>query len=122
MMKDEYVYEAKLKRVIDGDTLELIVDLGFGVLRVDKFRLLGVNTPEVYGVKKTSEEYARGKIASAVTEQWFEDNGEDVIIRSYDAQKAIKTGKYGRWLIVVYPLNSNPSLNDILVSEGYKSG
>jgi len=121
-MKDEYVYEAKLKRVIDGDTLELIVDLGFGVLRVDKFRLLGVNTPEVYGVKKTSEEYARGKIASAVTEQWFEDNGEDVIIRSYDAQKAIKTGKYGRWLIVVYPLNSNPSLNDILVSEGYKSG
>ncbi len=68
-------YWAQVERVIDGDTLQLKVDLGFNVSVIETFRLLGVDTPEKYGVKKTSDEYARGVAASQfVTEQIPDDN------------------------------------------------
>lgn len=118
MKKTEFIYEAQLDRVVDGDTVVLLVDLGFETYILKHFRLLGVDTPEVYGVKKGSEEYKRGKLASNFTEQWFEDNGNEVVIQSYDAQKKLKTGKYGRWIAMVYPRNSNPALNEALLFEG----
>jgi micrococcal nuclease len=44
-----YVYRAKVLRVIDGDTVEVMVDLGFHVFRQEKLRLFGINSPEIVG-------------------------------------------------------------------------
>ena len=42
-----YIYKAELIRVIDGDTVELIIDLGFDTSRHERFRLYGIDAPEV---------------------------------------------------------------------------
>lgn len=52
-----YQYSAIVRKVVDGDTLEINIDLGLSVwVHNEKIRLYGINTPEVYGVKKGSPE------------------------------------------------------------------
>ena len=111
-----YEYKAQMLRVVDGDTVDFLVDLGFTVHVKVRARLLDVDTPEVYGVKKGSQEYAAGMVASATTKQWFHDNCPDkqCVIRTQ------KTGKYDRWIATVYPPDTTaPSLNQHLVTKGY---
>lgn len=88
-----YQYALKRVRVVDGDTLEGDIDLGFGVmLSATKVRLSGINCPE-----KDTE---AGKLAKAFTEQWIDrilDSKVDVIV----LVKNHKKDKYGRVLGVV---------------------
>ena len=111
----DYRYRARCIRVVDGDTLDLEIDLGFSVFVRERIRLLGIDTPEVYGVKKESEEYQAGKLASnRVTELIM---GKDLIIETSKDAK----GKYGRYLALVYIDDGTiprPLLNDILVTDG----
>ena len=60
MQKNYYLYKATVTRVVDGDTVDLEIDLGMSVFAKQRIRLAGINTPETYGVKKDSEEYAAG--------------------------------------------------------------
>jgi micrococcal nuclease len=111
-----YEYKAQVLRVVDGDTVDFLVDLGFMVHVKVRARLVGVNTPEVYGVKKDSDEYAAGQVASQVTRLWFVNNCPDgtCVIRTQ------KTGKYGRWIAEVFPTKDlEPSLNQHLIEKGY---
>jgi len=91
-----YEYAATCERVVDGDTVDLAVDLGFRVTFRDRFRILGIDTPEVYAVAKDSEEYAAGKRAS----DWLREKieGKRVFIRTHKDSR----GKYGRWLAEVF--------------------
>jgi micrococcal nuclease len=127
MMKTLYQYEAEVIHVVDGDTLDVIVDLGFKIMTQLRLRLLFVDTPEIYGVKHGSEEYERGREASAFTHEWLTqytqagpigDQSWFVTIRT-----AKGTGKYGRWLAEVWPsgqaLEGGKSLNDALIAKGY---
>lgn len=50
-----YEYKAKLGRVVDRDTLDLIIDVGFKITTNQRIRLAHIDTPETYRVKKTSE-------------------------------------------------------------------
>ena len=50
--KPYYTYKAKLKRVIDGDTVDLVVDAGFYISVHQRFRLKGIDAPEIFGVLK----------------------------------------------------------------------
>lgn len=88
-----YQYALKRVRVVDGDTLEGDIDLGFGVmLSATKVRLSGINCPE-----KDTE---AGKLAKVFTEQWIDrilDSKVDVIV----LVKNHKKDKYGRVLGVV---------------------
>jgi len=52
MLEDTYTRKAVVKRIIDGDTIEVMVDCGFRRYSVEKIRLLGVDTPEVRGPSK----------------------------------------------------------------------
>lgn len=108
-------YEAKVLRVVDGDTLDLCVDLGFFVSVSVRARLSGVDTPETYGVRRDSEEYAAGVRATRFVEDWLE-NSERVKIRSHKA--GFRTGKYGRWIVQVYNENEE-CLNGLLVESGH---
>lgn len=114
-------YQATLVRVVDGDTVDLRIDLGFRTYIQIRARLLGVDTPEVYGVKHSSEEYAQGKLASAFTEKWFEKQGEVVRVVSHKG-----TGKYGWWLVEITPTEPEEgerylSLNQVLLEAGHAS-
>ena len=110
-----YQYNAKVLRVIDGDSYVLEIDLGFEVFKRTKARLYGVDTYETYGVKKESEEYAKGKAATEFVEKWFE--GKTLVITSHKAPTFLK-GKYGRWLVDIVDQDGNV-LSEALITEGH---
>lgn len=106
-------YQARVVNVVDGDTLDVQVDLGFYLTREVRLRLLDVDTHEVYGVEKESEEYRRGKQESAFVEEWVTDaSGKwPFLVRTE------KTGKYGRYLAVVERRDDGEILNNRLLDE-----
>jgi len=111
MTSPAYEYNATLRRIVDGDTLDLDVDLGFDFRAITRFRLLGVDTPEVVGVDK-----ALGLASRAFTQNWLAAQGGQVLIRSY---KAHQREKYGRWLVEAYPPGGGLSLNTELLVNGF---
>lgn len=95
----DYIYDAKVIRVIDGDTIELLVDLGFGLHFKMKARLYGIDTPETR--TKDLEEKKLGMRAKLKTRMWCFRTKDEVIISSHDGNK-LQQGKFGRWLVVVW--------------------
>lgn len=85
--------------VIDGDTADLTIDRGFYDQSKIRFRLKGVNTPEIYGVAKDSAQFAAGKLASAFASAWFIQHlGRHVVtVLSFKAG-SVSDGAFGRWL------------------------
>jgi len=114
-------YPARVLNVVDGDTLDLMVDLGFQSYTKIRVRLYGIDTPEVYGVKKDSDEYAAGVKASEFARTWVVQQEGLVHIRTHDG-KVIGSkaqGKYGRWIVEVFPADEGKqSLNEALVVRG----
>lgn len=110
-------YKATVTRVVDGDTLDLQIDLGFSVSIQIRARLAGVDTPETYGVKKDSAEYLAGKRATQYVEEWLRGGHTagpygPVTVRS----EKNRTGKYGRWIVTVHA--HEDCLNEALLREG----
>lgn len=99
----KYCYDAKVLKVIDGDTIDVLIDLGFSVFTKARLRLDGINTPE--SRTKDLEEKALGLKAKEFT-RLFLINGEcQIVVR--------KKGKFGRWLAEVFVNKS--SLNKSLI-------
>ena len=86
-----YTYKAKILRVIDGDTVEAVVDLGLTTYTKEHLRLYDIDCPELFRPSCAAEkEHAREAKA-------FVENlvlGKDVLIRTFKD----KTGKYGRYI------------------------
>lgn len=109
-----YKYNAKIDRVVDGDTFDIVVDLGFKITTHQRIRLQGINTPETYNVKRDSEEYKKGMEAKNFAIQRLESNNYDALIQTEKV-----TGKYGRYIATVWLADSQTSLNDELVENGF---
>ena len=119
MVEPRFEYKAEVVRVVDGDTLDLLISLGFQVCIKVRVRLYGIDTPETFGVKKESEEWKAGMAAKDRVLDWIAALGNQVVIRSHDG-KRLGTGKYGRWIAEVFPASGEgPSLNEELVSSGH---
>lgn len=104
---DQYLRKVEVTSVYDGDTFTADVDLGFRVwLRKQKFRLLGVDTPELR--TKDLDEKARGYAARDWLRARLE--GAEVYVQS------VKKGKYGRWLALLYVDGIN--INTEIIKEG----
>ena len=102
-----YEYKAKVTKVYDGDTITVDFDLGFGILiRKQKIRLVGINTPEVRGPEKPQGIISRNALRQRIL-------GKEVIIKTSKDKK----GKYGRWLGEVFVEDEN--INQWLITEGY---
>ena len=111
-----YEYRSELLHVVDGDTVDVKVDLGFRIHREIRLRLAGIDTHEIHGVTTDSEEYQKGIREKEFVENWFSeaDTGDvewPLIIRSE------KTGKYGRYVAEVERQSDGAILNEDLVAE-----
>ena len=108
-----YAYKCELVKIIDGDTIDVNLDLGFDVvLKKQRIRLFGINTPE--SRTRDLEEKKHGLAAKARLGELIEA-ADTLIIKTAIDGKA--RGKYGRILGTVYA--DNKSVNDILVDEGH---
>ena len=107
----------EINRVLDGDTIDVTIDLGFDLLKKERVRIAGVDTPE----KRTrdKEEKALGLDATA----WMKEKLEGAI--KGDDELTIRTelkggvGKYGRLLGWLYVGDDEFSLNQQMITEGY---
>jgi len=107
----------KIKKVLDGDTIDVIIDLGFDLAKTERVRIAGVDTPE----KRTRdlEEKALGLDAT----NWLKGKLEETI--KGDEELIIRTelkggvGKYGRLLGWLYVGDDEFSLNEQMITEGY---
>ena len=107
----------EINRVVDGDTIDVTIDLGFDLYKKERVRVAGVDTPE----KRTRnlEEKALGIDAT----NWLKQKLEDTIDGEYEL--TIRTelkggvGKYGRLLGWLYVGDEEVSLNEDMIEEGY---
>ena len=107
----------KIKKVLDGDTIDVVIDLGFDLAKTERVRIAGVDTPE----KRTRnlEEKALGLDAT----NWLKDKlnqtikGEDELVVRTELVGGV--GKYGRLLGWLYVGDSDISLNEQMIEEGY---
>ena len=117
---DLWQYRADIERVVDGDTLDLVIDLGFGInLSGDeaRVRLLDIDTAETYGVRKESDEYRTGQEHKAFVEEWVSQAGNIEWPFYVETRKDDERGKYGRWLAVIIRRQDGNVLNEDLVRK-----
>jgi len=102
-----YEYNCKVKRVVDGDTVDVIIDLGFDIAYASRVRLYGIDTPE--SRTRDKDEKARGLISKDFLKSWL-DKGSVVIRTRKD-----KKGKFGRILgeMIVDDIN----INELMIEE-----
>ena len=107
----------EIKKVLDGDTIDVIIDLGFDLAKTERVRIAGVDTPEkrtrnleekALGIDAT--EWLKDKLEGAI------DGDDDLIIRT---ELVGGVGKYGRLLGWLYIGDSDVSLNEQMITEGY---
>jgi len=87
-----YEYSCTVKRVVDGDTVDVVLDLGFNILHKCRVRLYGIDTPE--SRTRNKDEKIRGKMAGAFLENKI-NAGDKIIIRT---ELKDSRGKFGRVL------------------------
>ena len=112
-----YEYFVKeVKNVVDGDTIDVIIDLGFDILFASRVRLAGIDTPESRTTDKA--EKALGIEAKEYLKKQLKD-AKSVVIRT---EKMDSSEKYGRILGWVYVNGDSESLNNKMINDGYAWG
>ena len=112
-----YEYFVKeVKNVVDGDTIDVIIDLGFDILFASRVRLAGIDTPESRTTDKA--EKALGIEAKEYLKKQLKD-AKSVVIRT---EKMDSSEKYGRILGWVYVNGESDSVNNKMIKDGYAWG
>ena len=109
-----YKYKAFVNRVIDGDTIDVTIDLGFKVFRKERLRLYGIDTPE------TRTRDKKEKVAGLKAKKWL----KDAIEKRHIYVITHKQGKFGRYLVEIYEESSMeiwkenaPSINKMMIEN-----
>ena len=110
-----YEYGCKVNRVVDGDTVDVTLDLGFSILHKCRVRLYAIDTPE--SRTRDKDEKARGKLSSKYLKDAI-DNGKKIVLRS---KLKDSKGKYGRVLgeIIVDDININVAMIENHLAVAY---
>ena len=111
----EYFVE-EVKNVVDGDTIDVVIDLGFDILFASRVRLAGIDTPESRTTDKA--EKALGIEAKEYLKKQLKD-AKSVVIRT---EKMNSSEKYGRILGWVYVNGESESVNNKMINNGYAWG
>jgi len=109
-------YVRKVENVVDGDTIDVLIDLGFDILFASRVRLAGIDTPE--SRTKDLAEKALGLEAKEYLKKALKD-AKSVVIKT---EKIDSSEKYGRILGWVYINGDTVSLNDMMINDGYAWG
>ena len=109
-------YVRKVENVVDGDTIDVLIDLGFDILFQSRVRLAGIDTPE--SRTKDLAEKTLGLESKEYLKKYFKD-AKSVIIKT---EKMDSSEKYGRILGWVYVNGDTVSLNDKMINDGYAWG
>ena len=104
-----YEYKCEVKRIVDGDTVDVIIDLGFSIHFSTRVRLYGIDTPE--SRTRDKDEKVRGFLSKDYLKEWLDQGG--VIIRTHRDKK----GKFGRVLGEMVVGGRN--INLLMVDENY---
>lgn len=111
-----YEYKCKILRVVDGDTVDVDIDLGFGVwLKKERVRMMGIDTPESRTRDKVEKKF--GLAAKAFVKSKMPIGSMQVLKTEIDKSGEDKKGKFGR--ILGDFLIDEDRLTDIMVSEGH---
>ena len=102
-----FEYQAKIEKIIDSDTVEFSVDLGFHIYFREQMRLVDYSAPEIEGSEKSI-----GLIAKQKLEEELLPIGTTVLLRSK------KTDKFGRWLADIQ-WTADQTLTQFLMAQGY---
>ena len=106
-----------IDKVLDGDTIDVTIDLGFDLFKKERVRIAGVDTPE-----KRTRDLEEKELGLHATD-WMKKHLEDTI--NGDEELTIRTelvggmGKYGRLLGWLYVGEDTVSLNEQMITEGY---
>ena len=114
---EKYIYKAKLDRVVDGDTVDALIDVGFDIWFKKRIRFKGVDTWE--SRTRNLEEKALGLKAKARTKELLEKVSSK---SGYFRIKSYGLGKYGRVLADVFIMDKDGkqwNINETLISEGH---
>jgi len=109
-------YVRKVENVVDGDTIDVLIDLGFDILFQSRVRLAGIDTPE--SRTKDLSEKALGLESKEYLKKALKD-AKSVVIKT---EKMDSSEKYGRILGWVYINGDTESLNDMMINDGYAWG
>ena len=107
----------EIKKVVDGDTIDVVIDLGFDIYKHERVRIAGIDTPE-----KRTRDLEEKELGIHAT-NWMKDKLTETI--KGDEELTIRTelkggvGKYGRLLGWLYVGDSTLSLNEQMITEGY---
>ena len=107
----------KIVKVLDGDTIDVLIDLGFDLFKKERVRIAGVDTPE-----KRTRDLEEKELGIHAT-NWMKDKLTETI--KGDEELTIRTelkggvGKYGRLLGWLYIGDADVSLNEQMITEGY---
>ena len=106
-----YEYNARLIKVVDGDTIDVCLDMGLRIFREERLRLADINAPERYrpGGHEATQHLLKLLIGSDP------ERMKNPTIRV----KTGKTGKYGRWIAWVYVGDQTKSVNDMMIEDGH---
>ena len=108
-----FIYNCIVDRVVDGDTVDVDIDLGFGVwMKKQRIRLMGVDTPE----KRTRDPLEKqfGLLASSIVEGFCPVGSKILVETELDGK-----GKFGRILGILWVDNNTLNLNQFLIDERY---
>ena len=112
--RDPYIYRIKeIHKVVDGDTIDASIDLGFDISLEKRIRLAGVDTPE----SRTAD--ANEKKYGLESKEWLKkrcENAKDILIKT---ELPDSTEKYGRIIGHLYINGEETSLNNQMIAEGY---
>jgi micrococcal nuclease len=109
-----YEYFVKsVTNVVDGDTIDVIIDLGFDILFSSRVRLAGIDTPE--SRTRDLAEKALGLESKEYLKKHLKD-AKSVVIKT---EKMNSSEKYGRILGWIYINGDTVSLNDMMINHGY---
>lgn len=111
-----YEYGCKVTRVVDGDTIDVDLDLGFDIIYKCRVRLYGIDTPE--SRTRDKDEKARGKLAAKFLQDAI-SNGKHVILQT---QLKDSKGKFGRVLasVIVDEIDINQQMIENYMAVKYK--
>jgi len=111
---DKHIYSAKLQRVVDGDTCDALIDLGFDTWVKKRIRFYGVDTWE--SRTRNLEEKKKGLAAKDYVKDLLENSDEGKFLL-----KSHGVGKYGRVLGELFVKGNDTSVNDLLKENGHAS-